>query len=183
MRLVHRGLDGIALLAPPVEGVARLQSQVGLVVPGETEQLRREQTVVAEPLPIDVGVGIDARARGRTRDAHRLARRGVAGARGCQSRRGRDRHVDQAVERRILVALPPFFCGPDAAAGGVETVEGRCTRQLHGPLFRRQTGAAGAGESCCERDRPPGSYALHSGTSSLCAASRFVCRRFSCDIN
>ena len=42
MRLIHGRLHRVALLTPPVEGVAGLQAQVELVVPGKSEQLRRE---------------------------------------------------------------------------------------------------------------------------------------------
>ncbi len=109
MRLVHGRFHRVALLAPPIEGVARLQSEVGLVVPGEAEQLRREQAVVAQALTVDVGIGIDARPGRRARDAHRLARRIVAGMRGGQGRRGgqrRARSTDPAWDPGSASTIP-----------------------------------------------------------------------------
>ena len=49
--------DRRARLAPEIEIVLERKAQIALVVPGEPEKLRRDQTVLAEPLALHLCIG------------------------------------------------------------------------------------------------------------------------------
>ena len=91
VRLVDRGVDGGALFAPPIEGVARLQSEIEEVVPMEAQQLRREQPLSLSRWRVSASALASTCApAGGPREPHRFARRVEARMRRRQ-RSGRKR--------------------------------------------------------------------------------------------
>jgi hypothetical protein len=115
-RLVDGGGDRGARLAPEIEVVLELQAEIALVVPGEAEELGRDQPVFTEPQALHLRVGLRVQAALRARDLDRGERAAEALVRLVERGRTGERLFDQAVELRVGVALPPLRIGPFGGA-------------------------------------------------------------------
>src|SRR5271170_6114011 len=102
---------------PPIKGVAALYSQVELVVPVESQQLRGAEAVVTEALARGITCSREIRASRRARRSN--GRRGAAKARlgSADVRGGGECLFNEGIERRIRVGLPPGCLWPFGARG------------------------------------------------------------------
>ena len=118
---------GSALFSPPIEGIARLQAEIGLVVPVEPEQLRWK----TDPLSLSRCLekspfGLEVRAALGARDPHGLTSRFESGVGRGERRRGFERKVDQLIEGRIAILLPPVAAGQAPTPPGASESGAAC---------------------------------------------------------
>ena len=114
-RLVDRRRNDRTLLAPPVEVVLELRTEIGLVVPSEAEELDRKQSVLADPLSRNTGAAADIRRARCALAGDLLLGQGHARLRLRQGWRGLHGARNQRIQLRIGVTLPPLGIGPCAA--------------------------------------------------------------------
>jgi len=109
--------------------VPEAEAQVALVVPGEAEELRRDQAVFAEADALCLCIQRAAEAGFGAGDVDR-AQRGIESRPGLsQRRRSGQRLCFERVQLRIVVALPPVGVGPAAGNVGSDAGEWRLVAQ------------------------------------------------------
>src|SRR3569623_1108797 len=145
MHLANDRFNQGELLAPPVKVIRELEPDIGLRVPVEAEELRRNQSAVTHALARPRCVGISTNARCRAGGAHRLHSAVKTCLRRSQGWGVLHGLVDQRIKLRIVVTLPPLGIGPLAVGGRISARHGNLGTELGRHRFVRQASA------CCEQ--------------------------------